>query len=223
MNVVLKVKPPPDAASIAHSVMAYDRRTEELASEQPIPLFLDSLALKIAEVPEEDVYGAASYPLTPKAVDTFHFLLGLDADLQRRDYFIEASPGSTPAFSPAKKEAVSILSEVSRRPNRRRTERISESELVVPTLRILEANNRPWTTTTELIARLTELFSPSGTDAKILQARSDTYFSQKVRNMISHRNQPMSFINRGLAEYSAAKHSLRISDFGRSTIGALRS
>ena len=51
MNVLLKVQPSPDAAKIAHSVMAYDRATEELDLELPIPLFLDTLALKIARVP----------------------------------------------------------------------------------------------------------------------------------------------------------------------------
>ena len=51
MNVLLKVHSPPDAAKIAHSVIAYDRATEELDLELPIPLFLDTLALKIARVP----------------------------------------------------------------------------------------------------------------------------------------------------------------------------
>ena len=36
MNVVLRVQPPPDAAKIAHSVIAYDRTTEELDLELPI-------------------------------------------------------------------------------------------------------------------------------------------------------------------------------------------
>ena len=48
MNVLLRVQPPPGAAKIAHSVIAYDRVTEELDLELPIPLFLDTLALKIA-------------------------------------------------------------------------------------------------------------------------------------------------------------------------------
>ena len=51
MNVLLKVQPPPDATEIAHSIMAYDRVTEELDLELPIPLFLDTLAVKIASVP----------------------------------------------------------------------------------------------------------------------------------------------------------------------------
>jgi hypothetical protein len=62
MNLLLKVHPPPAAAKIAHSVMAYDQATEELDLELPIPLFLDTLALKLARVPPEDKYGALSYP-----------------------------------------------------------------------------------------------------------------------------------------------------------------
>ena len=61
MNVLLKIQPPPDAAKIAHSVIAYDRVTEELDLELPVPLFLDTLAVKIARVPPEDKYGALSY------------------------------------------------------------------------------------------------------------------------------------------------------------------
>jgi hypothetical protein len=88
MNVLLKVQPLPDAAKIAHSVLAYVRATEELDLELPTPLFLDTLALKIGRVPPEDKYGALSYPLEAKALDTFRFLLGLDVDLLKREYFL---------------------------------------------------------------------------------------------------------------------------------------
>jgi hypothetical protein len=185
-----------DAARIAHSVFAYDRATEEAGVELPIPLFLDTLALKIARVPPEDKYGALSYLLDDRAVETFRFLLGL---------------------------AVELLTQVTPHPRYVRTAkpRISERELVVPTLRLLENDNRGWMATSDMIADLTELFAPSGQDAKILEGRRDTYFSQKVRNMISHRDQPSSFIHRGLARYE--QHGLRISDQGRSTVQALLS
>ena len=75
--------------------------------------------------------------------------------------------------------------------------------------------------TTNIVARLTELFTPSGQGAEILEGRSDTYFSQKVRNMISHRDQPSSFMHRGLAHYE--RHGLRISSQGRATVRALLS
>ncbi len=116
-----------------------------------------------------------------------------------------------------------MLTQVTPRPRYSRTEkpRISERELVVPTLRLLEDGNRGWMATSDIIARLTELFAPSGQDAEILEERSDTYFSQKVRNMISHRDQPSSFIHQGLAHYE--RHGLRISHEGRSTVRALLS
>lgn len=40
--------------------------------------------------------------------------------------------------------------------------------------------------TSDLIAGLTRIMHPTGIDAKILSGRSDTYFSQKVRNLKSH-------------------------------------
>ena len=222
MNVLLKVQQPPDVAKIAHSVIAYDRPTEELALELPIPLFLDTLALKIARVPPEDKYGALSYLLEPRAVDTFRFLLGLD-NMSNRDYFLEPTVGYATSFGPRKLEAVELLTQVTPRPRYSRTEkpRISERELVVPTLRLLDDDYRGWMATSDIIAHLTELFAPSGQDAEILEGRGDTYFSQKVRNMISHRDQPSSFIRRGLAHYK--QHGLRISNQGRSTVRALLS
>jgi hypothetical protein len=221
MNILLKVHALPDAAKIAHSVIAYDRATEELDLELPIPLFLDTLALKIARVPSEDKYGALSYPLEARAVDTFRFLLGLDVDMSKREYFLESTVGYVTSFGPRKLEAVDLLTQVTPRPRYARTEkpRISERELVVPTLRLLDDGNRGWMATCDIILRLTELFAPSGQDSKLLEGRSDT--SQKVRNMISHRHQPSSFIRQGLAHYE--RHGLRISDEGRSTVRALLS
>jgi len=223
MNVLLKSQPTTDAARIAHSIMAYDRMTDELDLELPIPLFLDTLTLKIAKVPPEDKYGALAYPLEARAVDAFRFLLGLDVDMSRRDYFLEPTAGVATSFGPKKLEAVELLTQVTPRPRYARTAkpRISERELVLPTLRLLDHGNAVWMTTSDIIANLTELFAPSGQDAEILGGRRDTYFSQKVRNMISHRDQPSSFIYRGLAHYE--RHGLQISDKGQSTIRALLS
>ena len=63
-------------------------------------------------------------------------------------------------------------------------ERISESELVLPTLHILVTNGT--TTTSELIQSLRSLLSPSGEDLDLLSGRNDDKFSQKVRNLKSH-------------------------------------
>ena len=62
--------------------------------------------------------------------------------------------------------------------------RITESELVLPALRIIADN--PGISTSDLIEKLTEQLRPAGEDLEILDNRTDTKFSQKVRNLTSH-------------------------------------
>ena len=63
--------------------------------------------------------------------------------------------------------------------------RIEEKSLILPTLYIIQRNGS--VSTTELIKELTNVFNPIGEDAEILLGRKDTKFSQKVRNLKSHR------------------------------------
>ena len=65
--------------------------------------------------------------------------------------------------------------------------RITESQLVLPALLLMaEPQRNGIITTHDLIDNLTKILHPSGIDAEILAGRSDTYFSQKVRNLKSH-------------------------------------
>lgn len=64
--------------------------------------------------------------------------------------------------------------------------RIEEKILILPALYIIK--RRGQATTSDLIEELTIVFNPSGEDAEILAGRSDTKFSQKVRNLVSHRD-----------------------------------
>lgn len=64
--------------------------------------------------------------------------------------------------------------------------RISEKALILPALYFIKQYGQA--TTSDLICELTALFSPTGEDAKILEGRNDTKFSQKVRNLKSHRD-----------------------------------
>lgn len=91
--------------------------------------------------------------------------------------------------------------------------RISESDLVIPTLRLAVTRPNNTITTTELIDALTEIFQPDGQDAEVLVGRNDTYFSQKVRNLISHREGQTSMFSMGYAEYTG--DGIRITDAGR--------
>jgi hypothetical protein len=63
--------------------------------------------------------------------------------------------------------------------------RIPESELVLPSLFLMEINGSH-ITTEELMPRLREIMKPSGEDLEILNNRNDDKFSQKVRNLKSH-------------------------------------
>lgn len=63
--------------------------------------------------------------------------------------------------------------------------RIEEKELILPALYIIK--RRGSATTSDLIEDLTIFFNPTGEDAELLSGRSDTKFSQKVRNLVSHR------------------------------------
>lgn len=62
----------------------------------------------------------------------------------------------------------------------------SEEQLIIPALFELYMNKNGMTTSM-LIKALTECLKPEGADAEILFGRKDSRFSQKVRNLISHK------------------------------------
>jgi hypothetical protein len=93
--------------------------------------------------------------------------------------------------------------------------RIRERDLVVPALRATAAEAGGEITTAKLIDVLTDEFQPEGTDAELLEGRNDTYFSQKVRNLISHRGTGTSMFTRGYAIYNGPAESIQITDAGR--------
>lgn len=64
--------------------------------------------------------------------------------------------------------------------------RISESDLILPALYLLDMEPGGILDTSSLIEKLTAVMHPTGDDVKILSGRNDTYFSQKVRNLKSH-------------------------------------
>ena len=64
--------------------------------------------------------------------------------------------------------------------------RITENDLIIPALRLLNNAPNKTLTTTELISQLHQIMNPSAEDLVILQDRNDTRFSQIVRNLKSH-------------------------------------
>lgn len=74
---------------------------------------------------------------------------------------------------------------------------ITESELVLPSLYLMLLNGGR-IDTSELIKLLTSLMKPVGQDVEILENRKDTHFSQKVRNLKSHK----TLLKNGFATHS---------------------
>lgn len=62
----------------------------------------------------------------------------------------------------------------------------TESDLIMPAMMFI-ASEKEGITTSGLIKQLDELLKPTGKDIQILSGRHDTHFSQKVRNLVSHK------------------------------------
>ncbi len=88
------------------------------------------------------------------------------------------------------------------------TKRIREEDLLVPALYEIYIHDGKLTTG-QLIKVLTEVFNPIGEDAEILFGRKDTRFSQKVRNLISHKK-----IYPKYADYESTSSLLTINEAG---------
>lgn len=98
--------------------------------------------------------------------------------------------------------------------------RVKESDLIIPMLRILAASPNGFVSTTDLIAGLEHHFEPEGLDAAILMGRHDTRFSQKVRNLVSHRGAQRGLETMGLAQHQASNHGWLITNTGRTYLAA---
>jgi len=75
--------------------------------------------------------------------------------------------------------------------------------------------------TSQLIDRLSSKLPIKGKDAQIADGRSDTYFSQKVRNLVSHRDTSRGLQARGLADYDQKSETLTLTKKGRSHAATL--
>ncbi|MDV7145943.1 hypothetical protein R3X27_24975 [Tropicimonas sp. TH_r6] len=106
--------------------------------------------------------------------------------------------------------------------NRDKPDRISEAEIRDAVLAELAGRRGGFMTTSELIRRLENKLRPGGRDHEILDNRSDTPFSQKVRNLVSHRRQGSGLERIGFAKYDANKRGWRITRAGRAYVREVR-
>lgn len=100
-------------------------------------------------------------------------------------------------------------------------EQVHEGDLTYPILRILARAPDGFVETSILITILEALFNPSGKDAEVIEGRGDTYFSQKVRNVISHRESSKNPVAKGWISYDSTAKGLKITTSGRECLAAL--
>lgn len=93
--------------------------------------------------------------------------------------------------------------------------RIKERDTYVHVLEFLDDAPDGFMTTSDLIEALEMRLAPQGDDNAILAGRSDTRFSQIVRNIVSHREAPSNLIGAGFAEYDKKRRGLKITPEGR--------
>jgi hypothetical protein len=91
--------------------------------------------------------------------------------------------------------------------------RITENELRTPALRAMAARKDGYISTADLIAELSAKYRPGGEDTLLLEGRSDTRFSQIVRNLKSHKNSSTSIFAKGYAIDES--DGMRITERGR--------
>ncbi|MGR3476497.1 MULTISPECIES: hypothetical protein [unclassified Sulfitobacter] len=94
----------------------------------------------------------------------------------------------------------------------------SESQIRTEALKELNNSASGTLTTSQLIELLENRLKPTGKDAEIADGRGDTYFSQKVRNLVSHRDQGPGLARLGYATYDADEESWTITQSGRDQV-----
>lgn len=95
---------------------------------------------------------------------------------------------------------------------------ISERDLVLPAVYLIGSSASGNMTTSELITHLTQAFEPKGDSAKLLANRSDSRFSQLVRNLKSNS----TLVKQGLVYYTGArKQYYRLTKKGKEVFDAV--
>jgi hypothetical protein len=88
----------------------------------------------------------------------------------------------------------------------------SEYDLYKPAMLALAAAPDGKLSTSDLIAGLEATLKPTGKDAMLLEGRNDTHFSQKVRNIKSHKKTPGNIVCDGLVD--SVYRGFRLTDAG---------
>lgn len=97
--------------------------------------------------------------------------------------------------------------------------RISESELIIPALKAIAQEPEGRILTATLIHKLRARLKPAGLDQAILDNRNDDRFSQKVRNLVSHKTlEKRGFVKKVYQGLQLTNQGWKIATGGTSSI-----
>jgi len=95
--------------------------------------------------------------------------------------------------------------------------RITEEQLILPSLYLMDNSINKTIMTSTLKNSLISIFKPTGEDAKLAKGRSDSFFTQKVRNLKSHD----TLENLGFATYNTKQSGEKSGSFTLSKQGKI--
>lgn len=93
--------------------------------------------------------------------------------------------------------------------------RITEEQLVLPSLYLMDNSEDKTIMTSDLKENLVAIFKPIGEDAELAKGRNDSFFTQKVRNLKSHD----TLENLGYATYNTKQSGQKSGSFTLSDEG----
>ena len=76
-------------SAITHRLVGYDRVTDRVADEHPVPAAVLPRAKQIARVPADDPDAAACYHLSSSGARDLAGFISVGINTERHDYFLE--------------------------------------------------------------------------------------------------------------------------------------
>ena len=92
---------------------------------------------------------------------------------------------------------------------------IPDATITLEALRLIAQTHNSFMITSDLILALNLRFEPTGDDAEIVEGRGGTRFSQRVRDLVSHRTGGNGLETSGFVVYSAIRQGFTITPQGR--------
>jgi len=78
--------------TLAHKIVAYDKKTEWYAQEYDVPAQHFALVKRVAGVAKTDPDAVGNYPLSPSVAEEIARIIGITIDSKRFTFYLEPAP-----------------------------------------------------------------------------------------------------------------------------------